>query len=116
MDTNPRLPEQHTSLEDRIKYLESELKKKKEENQMKKKKIKITKPAGKKKIGKVMKEFKKGELKSSSGQKVTNPKQAIAIGLSEAEKEQNKKAWQAKSKPKTTPKKKYGRVLSIDGA
>jgi hypothetical protein len=31
-----------------------------------------------------MREFKKGELKSSSGQKVTNPKQAIAIGLSEA--------------------------------
>jgi hypothetical protein len=31
-----------------------------------------------------MREFKKGDLKSSSGQKVTNPKQAIAIGLSEA--------------------------------
>lgn len=36
------------------------------------------------KVRKVMKEFKSGELKSSSGQKVTNPKQAIAIGLSEA--------------------------------
>lgn len=36
------------------------------------------------KVGKVMREFKEGELKSSSGQKVTNPKQAIAIGLSEA--------------------------------
>ena len=36
------------------------------------------------KVGRVMREFKKGELKSSSGQKVTNPKQAIAIGLSEA--------------------------------
>ena len=36
------------------------------------------------KVGKVMREFKKGDLKSSSGQKVTNPKQAIAIGLSEA--------------------------------
>jgi len=35
------------------------------------------------KIGVVMKEFKEGKLKSSSGQKVTNPKQAIAIGLSE---------------------------------
>ena len=36
------------------------------------------------KVGKVMGEFKAGELKSSSGAKVTNPKQAIAIGLSEA--------------------------------
>jgi hypothetical protein len=36
------------------------------------------------KVGKVMREFKAGELKSSSGKKVTNPKQAIAIGLSEA--------------------------------
>lgn len=35
------------------------------------------------KIGVVMKEFKEGKLKSSSGQKVTNPKQAVAIGLSE---------------------------------
>ena len=31
-----------------------------------------------------MREFRSGDLKSSSGQKVTNPKQAIAIGLSEA--------------------------------
>jgi len=30
-----------------------------------------------------MEEFKSGSLKSSSGQKVTNRKQAIAIGLSE---------------------------------
>jgi hypothetical protein len=35
------------------------------------------------KVGTVMREFKEGKLKSSSGQKVTNPKQAIAIGLSE---------------------------------
>ncbi|MDQ6704362.1 MAG: DUF6496 domain-containing protein [Acidobacteriota bacterium] len=42
-------------------------------------------PAAKKKVGKVMHEFKHGELKSGkSGKKVTNPKQAIAIGLSEA--------------------------------
>ena len=39
---------------------------------------------GQAKVGKVMTEFKAGKLKSSSGQKVTNPKQAIAIGLSEA--------------------------------
>lgn len=34
-----------------------------------------------------MHEMKEGKLKSSSGQKVTNPKQAIAIGLSEARQE-----------------------------
>jgi hypothetical protein len=36
------------------------------------------------KVATVMREFRSGKLKSSSGQKVTNPKQAIAIGLSEA--------------------------------
>ncbi len=36
------------------------------------------------KVKKVMEEFKAGSLKSSSGQQVTNRKQAIAIGLSEA--------------------------------
>ncbi|MGS5086994.1 DUF6496 domain-containing protein [Hydrogenophaga sp. A37] len=36
------------------------------------------------KVGKVMHEFKEGELKSSSGDKVRNRKQAIAIALSEA--------------------------------
>ena len=38
----------------------------------------------KKKIGTVMHEFKEGTLKSSSGDKVTERKQAIAIGISEA--------------------------------
>ncbi len=37
-----------------------------------------------------MHEFKRGRLKSGSGRKVTNPKQAIAIGLSEARKEGKK--------------------------
>jgi hypothetical protein len=36
------------------------------------------------KVGKVMHEFKRGQLKSGSGRKVKNPKQAVAIGLSEA--------------------------------
>lgn len=36
------------------------------------------------KVGKVMKEFEDGKLKSSSGKKVTDKKQAIAIGISEA--------------------------------
>ena len=35
-------------------------------------------------VGRVMHEFKHGELKTSRGRKVKNPKQAIAIGLSEA--------------------------------
>ena len=38
------------------------------------------------KVEKVMKERKKGTLRSGSGQKVTSRKQAIAIGLSEARK------------------------------
>lgn len=36
------------------------------------------------KIGEVMHEFKEGKLKSSSGEKVKDRKQAIAIGISEA--------------------------------
>ncbi len=47
------------------------------------------KAAASKKVGQVMHEFKTGKLKSSSGEKVTNPKQAIAIGLSEARAEGN---------------------------
>ena len=39
---------------------------------------------GRAKVGKVMHEFKQGELKSGGKKKVKNPKQAIAIGLSEA--------------------------------
>jgi len=35
-------------------------------------------------VSRVMHEFKHGELESSTGQKVRNPKQAIAIGLREA--------------------------------
>jgi hypothetical protein len=45
-----------------------------------------------KKIGSVMRRFKKDKLKSSSGQKVSNPKQAIAIALSEAGQSKIKKA------------------------
>lgn len=37
-----------------------------------------------KKMEKVMHEYKEGKLKSSSGDKVTSRKQAVAIGLSEA--------------------------------
>lgn len=54
-----------------------------------KKKPKVPKaPKGKNKVKVVMKEFKKGALHSGSkkGPKVTNPKQAIAIALSEQRK------------------------------
>ena len=40
--------------------------------------------AQKETVGRVMHEFKHGELETSRGRKVKNPKQAIAIGLSEA--------------------------------
>ncbi len=36
------------------------------------------------KVAKTMREYKAGKLKSSSGDKVTNPKQAVAIAMSEA--------------------------------
>ena len=36
------------------------------------------------KVEKAVHEYKHGDLKSSSGQKVTSRKQAVAIGLSEA--------------------------------
>ena len=38
------------------------------------------------KVSKVMGEFKRGTLKSSSGKKVTNRKQAIAIALNSKKK------------------------------
>ncbi len=41
-------------------------------------------------VGRELHEMKKGKLRSGSGQKVTNPKQAIAIGLSEARREGDK--------------------------
>ena len=40
--------------------------------------------AQKETVDRVMREFKHGELETSSGRKVKNPKQAIAIGLREA--------------------------------
>lgn len=42
-------------------------------------------------IEETMEKFKKGELKSGkSGKKVTNPKQAVAIGISEAREKHEK--------------------------
>jgi hypothetical protein len=48
-------------------------------------------PKAQEKVEVAMKEMKQGKLKSGrSGKKVTNPKQAVAIGLSEARKEGGK--------------------------
>ncbi len=48
-------------------------------------------PAASKDVETEMREMKKGKLRSGrSGKKVTNPKQAIAIGLSKARKEGKK--------------------------
>jgi hypothetical protein len=44
----------------------------------------MKKSKGEKKVSKVMREYGKGKLKSSSGSKVTNQKQALAIALSSA--------------------------------
>ena len=44
-------------------------------------------PASSAAVEREMKAMKEGKLRSSSGDKVTNPKQAIAIGLSEARRE-----------------------------
>ena len=54
------------------------------------------------KVKRVMKEFREGKLKSSSGQKVTNPKQAIAIGLSE---QRAMKGYKSGGEPKAMVKK-----------
>jgi hypothetical protein len=57
-------------------------------------------PKAGKEVEKAMHEFKHGELKSGgkSHKKVTNPKQAIAIGLSKARKEGAKVPSKSKSK------------------
>jgi len=48
----------------------------------------VTRPG---KVKKVMREYKKGKLKSSSGKKVKKRKQAIAIALSEAQRKKRKR-------------------------
>jgi hypothetical protein len=50
-----------------------------------------TKKGKQRKVHKVMSEFKHGDLKSSSGDKVTDRKQAIAIAMSEAGMSKKKK-------------------------
>jgi hypothetical protein len=55
--------------------------------------VKVTSPRGRRKVGKVMREYKAGKLHSGSkrGPKVTSRRQAIAIGLSEGRKAQRGK-------------------------
>jgi hypothetical protein len=57
-----------------------------------------------KKVEKVMRERKRGTLRSSSGQKVTSRKQAIAIGLSEARRAGAKVPKKNTAKKKTATK------------
>ena len=91
--TNEYVGEWHTKLEDAEKELEALITKKRKGG-------KITKAD---KIAKVMGEFKAGTLKSSSGEKVTNKKQAIAIAMSEAgasKKEKGGRVWTDKEESK----------------
>jgi hypothetical protein len=56
-------------------------------------------PKAQKEVKEAMHEYKEGKLKSGkSGKKVTNPKQAVAIGLSKARKEGGKVPSRSKSK------------------
>lgn len=56
------------------------------------------------KISDVMQEYKKGKLKSSSGEIVTNRDQAIAIAISEAKNDGLKVPKQKKESEKRTEK------------
>lgn len=52
----------------------------------------MSKEQGQKKVAKVMREYKRKKLISSSGKKVRDRKQAIAIALSEAGMSRNKRS------------------------
>lgn len=59
------------------------------------------------KVERALHEMKRGELRSGgSGERVTNPKQAIAIGLSEARRAGGKVPPAPRSSKKTTAKRK----------
>ena len=67
---------------------------------------KYSKKAGEK-VERAMKEMKEGKLRSGrSGKKVTDPQQAIAIGLSEAREEGAKVPYKRSTKKKKTTRKK----------
>jgi|SRR5581483_11222805 len=67
-------------------------------------------PGARKKIGKVMHEYKHGQLKSGGRRKVKNPKQAIAIALSEARQSGEKVPPPKKSAGKKSASKKSTRT------
>jgi hypothetical protein len=59
-------------------------------------------PGASRKVGKVMREYKQGKLKSGrSGKKVTSRKQAVAIGLSEARRSGAKVPSRSRSKSRS---------------
>ena len=66
------------------------------------------------KISIVMKEFEKGELRSGSGKKVTDPKQALAIGYSEAEKAKDKEIPDGQDKPETAGEEKADKEKKME--
>ncbi len=70
-----------------------------------------TEPPPSKSVEREMKAMKAGKLKSGSGEKVTNPKQAIAIGLSEARKAGGKVPPPPAAK-KTSAKKPAGKTTA----
>lgn len=79
-------------------------------------------PGARKKVSKVMHEYKHGQLKSGGRRKVKNPKQAIAIALSEArqsgekvpppKKKSARKKSSSKKSTKTAGKKSGGKKSS----
>jgi hypothetical protein len=70
---------------------------------------KYSKRAGEK-VERAMKEMKQGKLRSGkSGKKVTNPKQAIAIGLSEAREEGAKVPYKKTTRTKSIRKRRSGK-------
>ncbi len=66
---------------------------------------KKTSAKGQAKVGKVMHEYKHGQLKSGGKAKVKNRKQAVAIALSEARKSGAKVAPKKKAAKKSSAKK-----------
>ena len=61
-------------------------------------------------VARAVRKMKKGTLKSSSGETVTNPKQAIAIGISEAKEKGYKVPKQTAKRKMTTSKAKTSLV------
>jgi hypothetical protein len=64
------------------------------------------KKSGRGKVGKVMGEYKRGQLKSGGKKKVASRKQAVAIALSEARQSGAKIPKKGGAKKKAAPKKK----------